>query len=106
MKHAKTVPMSEIRAYYAEKNGGHWFNRDTMRFFKTVLPRTGYLIGDTYYFVTRETNPSNEARYSVRSLSAAGALDTVGKFHSYRFREGATEAIAQIALTHHEAQQG
>jgi hypothetical protein len=98
MKNAQTVAMSAIRAKYEELNpGGHWFDKDTMRFFKCQLPRTGYLIRGAHYFVTRETNPSDVTKYSVRQLTETGRMETIGEFHSYRFKEDATAAIQSIA---------
>jgi hypothetical protein len=80
-----TVPMSEIRERYAKGSpGGHWFDADTMRFFRTRLTRYGYAHADgRAFFVTRETNPSDKTAYSVRVISADGSdIDTAGAFHS------------------------
>ncbi len=96
----KTIPIAEIRERYrAASNGGHWFDRETMRFFRTRLPRTAYVHTDgRAFFVTRETNPSGTTRYTVRVASADGAeIDTAGEFHAIILREDATRRAKALA---------
>jgi hypothetical protein len=84
--------MADVRA--ANKVIGHyWFDRSSMKFFKTrIMSR---LIGGKY-FITRETAPSNQTRFSVRRANDDGSINTVGEFHSYLFREDAKDAINQL----------
>lgn len=86
----KMVPMLEIRqAYDKASPDGHWFSKDTMRYFRTVLPQYGWLAAGAYWFVTSEVNPSGVKAYSVRRLRD-GDIDTIGKFHSFPTSRAAT----------------
>jgi hypothetical protein len=90
----KTIPFSTVRRVYAERQPtGHWFDRGTMDFFKTVLPTSAYETRDGAYFVTRETNPSGKKRFSIRFMAMDGDIDTVGEFHVYH-----TEAAARAEI--------
>lgn len=90
----KAVSMGEVKEFYARNNpDGHWFDKDSMRFFKTKLPRNAYQGNGGVTFITQETNPSDETRYTIRRQKHNGAIETVGEFHSYRTREAAMEAM-------------
>jgi len=63
--------------------GSHWFDPDTMRFFKTRVSDKVYQGQGGVYFVTSEEDPSEERAYSVRKFDPATAeIDTIGDFHS------------------------
>lgn len=69
--------------YKAANPSGHWFDEDTMRFFKTKLGDGGFEADDgAVYFPTSEENWSGERRWSVRRLRPDGRIDTIGEFHS------------------------
>lgn len=61
-------------------NGGHFFDKETMNFFKSkCYPE---VFGD--YFITSEVSPDDEMRYTIRKFSESdGAIDTIGDFFSY-----------------------
>jgi len=93
----KTIQMSEVKEFYARSNpNGHWFDRDTVRFFKTKLPRVAYEGNAGVLFVTSETDPSGETAYSVRRQLPNGDIETVGKFHSYKTSADARAAIKSL----------
>lgn len=96
----KTIPMREIRDFYQRNRpDGHWFDADTMRFFKTKLPENGYeLSTGGVYFVTRETNPSGVSAYTVRRQLHNGDIKTVGEFHKYKTAAAARAAIKEIEV--------
>lgn len=93
--------MSEIRAIYNPGVGRHWFDRSSMRFFRTVLPRQGYQADDgTIYFVTSEQfvdsrGNQDPRRYTIRKMTVtksvtndeykqnhtAVAISTIGEFN-------------------------
>jgi len=62
--------------------GQYFFSRDTMRFFKSkVFPK----VYGGKYFITRETNPSGETRFTVREAVNGGKyMKTVGEFFAHR----------------------
>jgi hypothetical protein len=96
--HAKTiiVDMADVRRVYAYRfPDGHWFDRDSMRFFKTRLPRHATATPDNgcYWFVTSEQNPSGIRRYSVRCMSPTGMNSIGDGFHRYATRAAAVSAM-------------
>lgn len=98
----RTIPMSDVRARYLDRpNPGHWFDRGSIRFFRTVLPRTAYEARNgTVYFATAETGPDNVQRFSVRCLSRDGAsIRTIGPFQGYASRAEANRDARLFAET-------
>ena len=89
------VTAASIRARYRELNpSGHWFDKDTMRFFKTEMPAHGYLdLDGSVWFITGETNPSNEKRYTIRRMDLLGDMHTEGGFHRFDTRDEANEEL-------------
>ena len=82
----KIISMQEIEAMYVPGISRHWFDADTMRFFKTRLAQVGYQHADgSVYFVTSEKPPYGERRYSVRRLTGfKGDIQTIGEFCGYK----------------------
>ena len=76
----RAIAMSDIRATYSPGPGRHWFDRDTMRFFGTRLPRAGITGQGGVFFVTSEQPPHGPRAYSVRKLLGEGRIETVGDF--------------------------
>jgi len=95
----RPVPFTEVREFYLRNQpDGHWFDADTLRFFKSKLPTVAYeLRVGGVYFVTAETNPLGEKRYSVRRQMHDGQIETVGEFHSYPTAAAARAAIKSLA---------
>lgn len=99
------IPMEEIRRLYDPGYHRHWFDRSTMRFFRSRLPQGGYMTTDErlVYFVSSEQfEGSNgdraERRYSIRVLKVADhAIDTIGDFQAYASRSGADAAARRLA---------
>lgn len=62
------VSIETVKQEYGSGPGRHWFDRDTMRFFKTRLPELAYLSDDQRraYFVTSEQGPHGPRAYTVR----------------------------------------
>ena len=73
--------------------GNHWFERDTMRFFKTRI-ESGLIAG--HRFITSEKGPDGVRRYSVREACPDGTIDTVGEFQAYRTRDQARAHVLDV----------
>lgn len=97
----KQIPFSAVRNLYDQHQPhGHWFDKATIRFFRTELPQYAFEAAGARYFVTAETNPSGMRKFSVRKQdTTTGEIDTVGDFHSYNNRREATAAIKHLAKT-------
>jgi len=80
--------MAQIRR--ANKtSGGHWFERDSMRFFGSKIEGGPY---NGRYFVTSEVDPGGKKAYSVREAADNGGVSTVGDFHAYGTKAEAVRA--------------
>jgi hypothetical protein len=97
--------MQEIEKLYSPGIGRHWFDADTMRFFRSRLADFGYQSGDGHiYFVTSEKGPHMKRAYTVRCLTGPkGNINTVGEFQSFGASGTATKyakgyASGNIAL--------
>ncbi len=89
------IPMDEIKRIYKPGPGRHWFDADSMRFFRSHLAQIGYQAADgAIYFVTSEqfVNGAYRAKrlFSVRCLRA-GSISTVGGFHAFGTSATATK---------------
>lgn len=86
----------------SQRAGSHFFDRDTMRFFRSrVLPQVFHGKGGVY-FVTSEKGPNNVRRFTVRKFDPKTAdIDTLGEFNELT-RERALR-IAKLAAEYPEA---
>lgn len=93
----KTLPkfysIEDLKRDYERTSQGHWFDKDTMRFFKTRLTSNFKMLSETSYaFVTTEKNPSGERAASIRIATIESntekfcgyniKINTFGDFHS------------------------
>jgi len=91
-----SIPMYEIRSRYNPGEYRHWFDEGALRFFDTVLPAVGLRTEWGNYFITRETNPSGQKRYSIRKqYLETGNIGTHGEFHVYPSYMSAKQALLQ-----------
>ena len=81
----------------------NWFSAGAMRFFNTVLVENGGRgVGDSFYFVTRETRESvsfssghvspRVTGYTLRCCAAEG-IETIGELMQYPTSSAAMAAI-------------
>ena len=77
------IGMDEIEKAYEPGIGRHWFDRDTMRFFKCRLPQYGYKGAGGVFFTSSEQRPGGVRLYSVRRLVGPGKIATHGDFNAY-----------------------
>ena len=82
--------------------GQHFFDPDTMRFFKSRIS------AHVYYgriFVTSEKGPDEIRRYTVRRQRRNGSMDTLGEFQGYATSRQAHKAAgtesAKLQLRDH-----
>ena len=76
------------------RNHGHWFDKDTLRFFKSRILPTVY---HGKYFISSERYSSDTMRrYTIRVADENGSIDTVGEFQAYRTRYAAIKAIGNV----------
>lgn len=81
-------------------HGCHFFDRDTMHFFRSKVHGAGYVHGDRVLFVTSEqfVNERSDFReprkYTVRIMSLeTGDVDKIGTFQGHATLEDARAAL-------------
>ncbi len=89
--------MDGIECEYRNRNPhGHWFDPDTLRFFKS---RIGALrvIGKIWLFISSEKGPHGPRAYTVRRMDEKGSIDNVGEFmeHTRGSAPGALKRAAE-----------
>ncbi len=60
---------------------GHFFDIDTMKFFKSRIGEVK-IKDNVWYFITSEKPPHGKRQYSVRKMGMDGGIETVGEFCS------------------------
>jgi hypothetical protein len=94
----RVTTIAELEALN-ERNGGHFFESQTIRFFNSRI-ESGIIGGR--YFVTSEAmpamggKPGGERRYSVRSFDSKGNIQRVGEFHKCATLSDARQAIREL----------
>ena len=97
MTRIPTIPFEKVREFYTRNQpNGHWFSSNTMRLFRTRLPRIAYETNAGVLFVTSEENSSGDRRYTIRRQLYNGDIVTVGKFHSFPTRSAALTEIKRL----------
>ena len=87
-EHITTI--AQLRAL-AQRNGSHWFDRGTMRFFRTKI-ESGVIKG--HYFITSEQSDDDRPRnFTIRSFDKEANIDTIGDFNKHRTKGDALEAL-------------
>lgn len=81
--------IQEIRRAHS----GHWFDRDTLRFFKSRISEVVY---GGRFFVTSEKSPNDKRRYSIRIAHSDGRIDTIGGFQGYATSKSAHKAAEEL----------
>jgi hypothetical protein len=89
--------VSELKSE-VKQCGSHWFDADTMRFFKSKVERVVYpnVSEDATYFVSSEQGPNGVRAWSVRKFHKC-SVRTVGEFQGYRNAAAAKAAARKAA---------
>jgi hypothetical protein len=94
-----TIPFDRVRArYHASNPDGHWFDKETLRFFGSKLPATAFDTPAGILFISSELDFDRARRYyNVRQLTDDGDIKTIGRFNDYRTRAEAKAAIVKLS---------
>lgn len=76
-----------------DEAGRHWFEDDTMQFFKTRLESN---LIDGLYFISSERGPYGPRAFSVRMADEDAHIQTVGDFMAYSTLEDAKTALEGV----------
>lgn len=76
-----------------DEAGQHWFETDTMEFFKTKLETD---LIDGRYFISSERGPHFPRAFSIRMADEDGHIETVGDFMAYETLEDAKTALEGV----------
>lgn len=78
--------------------GFHWFERDTMKAFKSKIYGSVYCGTNGVFFVSSEQFMDNPREYSVRQFHpATGIVETYGNLGGYRTKAQAVAAAKRVA---------
>lgn len=80
--------------------GHHWFEADTMEFFKTRLESD---LIDGRYFITSEHGPYGPRAFSIRLADEDAHIQTVGEFMEHETLEAATVALEVVRQSERSA---
>ena len=69
--------------YRNRRPGGHWFDRNSLRFFRSIIGREHPLPDGRWLFVSSELNWRGERCYTVRVMAVDGDIDNIGGFLAY-----------------------
>ena len=82
---------------YAEACGSHFFDADTMRFFKSrILDGVTIHDGRAYFVTSERFDAGTPRRYSARYMVAGAHFFEVGEFQEYATARQARQAIAEV----------
>ena len=73
--------------------GGCWFDRSSMRFFKSRIETGIVKSGECARFISSEQGPDGRRAYTIREAQPNGDIDTVGEFQGYATLKAARAAI-------------
>ena len=76
-----------------DKAGRHWFEDDTMQFFKTRLESD---LIDGLYFISSERGPHGPRAFSVRMADEEAHIQTIGDFMAYETLKDAKAALEGV----------
>src|SRR5512139_2521796 len=101
-----TISMYTVKREYEQNNGGYWFSKDTMRFFRSRLSDHAYIhpTRGRAFFVSSEQNHGfggpYPRLYTVRmyDLITGDINEAPGHtFQEYKSRTGADKAAFRLA---------
>ncbi len=84
-----------------KKMGHHYFNRETMRFFRSKTH--GGVIKGRYFITSEQYDDGTPRLYSLRCVRSTGEIDTVGKFQQFTSKEDAKVFVDQLPTYFPEA---
>lgn len=96
----KEIGIEEVIKAYNPGPGRHWFDADTMRFFRTQLSGSAFEGPGGTYFVSSDKHPCRSGwcrRYSVRQFAGEGEIETLGEFGGYKNGAAAKRAAIKAA---------
>ena len=80
-----------------KQNGYHFFDKSTMKFFKSRILSSYNNTSKRVVFITSEINPSGKKAFTVRVADKKkGLIRTVGNFHSISSKARAEKALRRI----------
>ena len=79
--------------FFNDRIGHHFFDADTMRFFKS---RIESVLIKNRLFVTSDKNEDNPRLYTIRYVKKAGQVETLGDFQAYTTKKEAIQTAKAL----------
>ena len=94
----------DIKMIYGNrKPEGHFFDKDTMRFFDSRLSGSGYKLNGIVYFITSEQQHESQEfggtrprKYTIRVMNKEGNINDIGGFQKYQDSASAKRELSKI----------
>lgn len=81
----KKWTIQEIKAVHEERAiGGHFFSRDTMRFFKDTMKNLGVTQNEDGVFIFRKKGISAYWKFNTETGAISGATEDIKKKHGWQ----------------------
>ena len=84
-----------------KRAGGHWFSKDTMRFFNSKIesrkPIDGRFFISSEQYEDRRSGRRDARSYTVRVIDENGNIDTVGDFRGFKTKAAAIKAAKALS---------
>ena len=76
--------MTNLQIEYKNRTNGesHWFDPNTMRFFRSRIGASRKMPNGIIYFVTSEKPPHGQRMFSLRKMELDGDINSIGGFCS------------------------
>lgn len=95
--------MDGIEIEYRNRNrSGHWFDEDTLRFFKSRIGALA-IVGKIWLFISSEKDWGRPRGYTIRRMDEKGNISNVGEFMEHT-RGSAPSALRRAAEQEKENQ--
>lgn len=84
--------------YLNRRNGGHWFDAESMRFFKSRI--ASEVIGGKYFISSEQFIPyegnAEPRKYTIRIANEKGEISEIGEFQKYLTLRAARKAADKL----------
>lgn len=95
-----TIDMQDIKDHYRHGTG-HWFDPETLRFFRGRLPQTAFTTADgllSYFVSSEQFDRKSKRLYTVREYDwRTREINTIGDFQQYNNPTTAVRAAKRLA---------
>ena len=80
----KTLSLVELKQSYKNvRPQGHWFDKETMNFFKSKIHDEIFKVGNKIFFISSEKRFDDKRKYTIRVMDNTGDIESINGFQAY-----------------------